>query len=132
VGTYFSSSFAGQALIDNMAQKGISIIMSQVVPRPNNIALPIIKRYKTDLAALGADLKPGYTSLEGYLVGRVAVEAARAATSGGIASRSKFKTVLSDLSVDLGGYRVRFGAASKQGSTFVDVVALDRYGRIIG
>ena len=41
-GLYFSSSFAGQALIDAMAQKGQSIIMTQVMPRPNAMALTVV------------------------------------------------------------------------------------------
>ena len=47
-------------------------------------------------------------------------------------SRGRFKEALSDLNVDLGGYRVRFAPPSQQGSRFVDVVAIDRTGRIIG
>jgi branched-chain amino acid transport system substrate-binding protein len=131
-GTYFSSSFAGQSLISAMAGKGISIILSQVVPRPNATALTVIKRYREDMAALGGEAKLGYTSLEGYVAGRVAVEAARAALSGGAMSRARFKSALSDLNLDLGGYRVRFAGGSRQGSNLVDIVALDRFGRIIG
>ena len=132
-GTYFSSSFAGQALINGMAGKGISIIMSQVVPRPNASALVVVKRCRDDLAALGGNAKIGYTTLEGYIAGRVAVEAAtRAAQGGGSVSRARFKSALSDLNLDLGGYRVQFAGGSKQGSKLVDIVAIDRTGRIIG
>jgi ABC-type branched-subunit amino acid transport system substrate-binding protein len=131
-GFYFSSSFAGQALIDSMAGKGQSIIMSQVVPRPNAIANAVVKRCQDDLAALGSGARIGFTSLEGYIVGRVATEATRSAMKGGGIGRSRFKDALSDLNVDLGGYRVRFVPPSPQGSRFVDVVAIDRTGRIIG
>lgn len=131
-GFYFSSSFAGQALINDMAGKGQSIIMSQVVPRPNAVANGVVKRYQDDLAALGSGAKVGFTSLEGYIAGRVAVEATRLALKGGGVSRARFRDVLSDLSLDLGGYRVRFTPPSPQGSHFVDVVAIDRNGRIIG
>jgi branched-chain amino acid transport system substrate-binding protein len=115
-----------------MENKGISIIMSQVVPRPNAQAVQVVKRCQEALAALGGEAKIGYTSLEGYIAGRVAVEAARAAWVGGGVSRDRFRTALAGLNVDLGGYRVHFGGANRQGSSMVDVVALDRYGRIIG
>jgi branched-chain amino acid transport system substrate-binding protein len=131
-GFYFSSSFAGQALIDAMAGKGHSIIMSQVVPRPNAIAIGIVKRCQEDLAALGIGARIGFTSLEGYVAGRVAVEAARLAGKGGAVNRSRFKDSIAELNLDLGGYRVRFTPPSAQGSHFVDVVAIDRGGRIIG
>jgi ABC-type branched-subunit amino acid transport system substrate-binding protein len=132
-GFYFSSSFAGQPLIDDMAGKGRSIIMSQVVPRPNNVAAGVVKRFQEDLVAYDKNAHAGFTSLEGYIAGRVAVEAARAAArAGGTVTRSRFREALADLNVDLGGYRTRFGASNNQGSRFVDVVAIDRSGRVIG
>jgi ABC-type branched-subunit amino acid transport system substrate-binding protein len=131
-GFYFSSSFAGQSLIDAMAQRGISIIMSQVVPRPNAIALPVVKTFQQDLATLHKDAKPGYTNFEGYITGRVAVEAARLAARGGPVTRGRFREALGALSVDLGGYSVQFSANNFSGSRLVDVVAIDRSGRLIG
>lgn len=131
-GFYFSSSFAGQALIDDITGKGHSVIMSQVVPRPNAIAMGVVKRCTDDLAALGTDTRIGFTSLEGYIVGRVAVEAARNALKGGDASRARFRNALSELNLDLSGYKTHFTSRSPQGSRFVDVVAIDRTGRIIG
>jgi branched-chain amino acid transport system substrate-binding protein len=131
-GFYFSSSFAGQALINDIAGKGKSIIMSQVVPRPNAVAIGVVKRCQDDLIALGGGTRIGFTSLEGYIAGRVAVEAARLALKGSGTGPSRFKDALSDLNVDLGGYRVRFTPQSQQGSRFVDVIAIDRSGRIIG
>jgi branched-chain amino acid transport system substrate-binding protein len=132
MGTFFSSSFAGQSLITAMGKQRVSIIMSQVVPRPASVAIALVKRYREDLAALGGDAKIGYTSLEGYIAGRVAVEGARAAAATGPVSRLRFKSALSDLNLDLGGYTVRFGGGNKHGSKFVDIVAIDRRGKIIG
>ena len=132
IGFYFATSFAGQTLIDDLADKGHSVIMSQVVPRPNAVATGVVKQYRDDLAALGGGLKPGFTSLEGYIVGRVAVEAMRASARGGAVSRSRFRDALAELNVDLGGYRTHFTPPSPLGSRFVDVVAIDRNGRIIG
>ena len=131
-GFYFSSSFAGQALINDMASRGQSVIMSQVVPRPNAVAMMVVKRYHDDLAALGNSPRVGFTSLEGYIAGRVAIEATRLASKGGGLGRVSFRNALSELDVDLGGYRVRFTRSSAHGSRFVDVVAISRSGRIIG
>jgi branched-chain amino acid transport system substrate-binding protein len=41
------------------------------------------------------------------------------------------KEVLAGLRSDLGGYRVEF-AGSSQGSRYVDLIAIDRYGRLVG
>ena len=92
--------------------RGQSIIMSQVVPRPNAVANDVVKRYQDDLAALGSSAHFGFTSLEGYIAGRVAIEATRLAAKGGGVGRARFRDALSDLDVDLGGYRVRFAPPS--------------------
>lgn len=131
-GLYFSSSFAGQVLIDDMAKKGISVIMTQVVPRPHQIALPVVKQYHADLAAVNG-ARVGYTSFEGYIAGLVAVEAARAAARNGGTNKARLKEALAGLRTDLGGYKINFtGSSTRTASRFVEVVALDRYGRVIG
>ncbi len=133
-GFYFASSFAGQPLIDAMANKGRSVIMSQVVPRPGSVSAAVVKRCQEDLAALGGGARIGFTSLEGYIAGRVAIEAAKGGTAkgGSQLTRSRFQEALAELNVDLGGYRVHFGPQKLEGSHFVDVIAVDRNGRIIG
>jgi branched-chain amino acid transport system substrate-binding protein len=131
-GLYFSSSFAGQVLIDDMAKKGISVIMTQVVPRPHQVALPVVKQYQADLAAVNG-ARVGYTSFEGYIAGLVAVEAARAAARNGGTNKARLKEALAGLRTDLGGYKINFaGSSTRTASRFVEVVALDRYGRVIG
>jgi ABC-type branched-subunit amino acid transport system substrate-binding protein len=131
-GMYFSSSFAGQALIEAMAQKQQSVVMAQVVPRPNALGLQVVNRCHKDMAALGGGARVGFTSLEGYITGSVAVEAAKAGLKGGGLSRARFRESLAELRTDLGGYAIDFSGGVTQGSRFVDVVAIDRRGRVIG
>jgi ABC-type branched-subunit amino acid transport system substrate-binding protein len=131
-GLYFSSSFAGQALIDAMARKQQSVIMAQVVPRPNAMGLPIVNRCRQDLAALNSNARMGFTTLEGYIAGLVAVEAARSGMKSTGLTKARFREALAGVRVDLGGYKVDFASGTMQGSRFVDVIAVDRLGRIIG
>jgi branched-chain amino acid transport system substrate-binding protein len=131
-GMYFASSFAGQDLVDGIALAGRSVIMSMVVPRPTALGLPVVNQCRQDLAALGSGAKLGITSLEGYIAGRVAVEAARAAR-GERPGRDSFRAALSSLQADLGGYRVNFGAQQgMHGSQYVDMVVINRHGHIVG
>lgn len=132
-GMYFASSFAGQTLIDETKQRGVSVILTSVLPRPNAVALPLVKRATEDVAALGGGAHLGYTNLEGYVVGQVAIEAARqAGKAPGALTRTRFREALSSVHVDLGGYKVAFTPGNPQGSRYVEVVAVDRAGRIIG
>lgn len=134
-GLFYASSFAGQELLDDLTTRKLSCVMSMVVPRPTQNRLDVVNRCRQDLAAMGTDAKMGMTTLEGYIAGRTAVEAAKAALKvggGERVSRARMKESLAALRVDLGGYRVDFGQGSTQGSQFVDLIALDRYGRLLG
>jgi ABC-type branched-subunit amino acid transport system substrate-binding protein len=134
-GLFYASSFAGQDLIDTLTAKKQSCIMSMVVPRPNSGGINVVARCRQDLAAVGPDVKLGMTTLEGYIAGRTAVEAARAALKAGGGeriSRARMKESLAGLRTDLGGYRVEFTPGVTQGSQYVDLIAIDRYGRLVG
>lgn len=130
-GLYYASSYSGQALIDKLAARQQSCVMSVVVPRPSSMSTLVVAQAQRDLALVQKNAKLGVTTLEGYIVGRIAVEAAYAAQASGRLSRARFSEVLAGLKTDLGGFRVDFGGGS-QGSRFVDLIALDRYGRLVG
>lgn len=134
-GLFYASSYAGQGLMDTLAVKKQSCIMSMVVPRPNAGSSSLVSRAKQDFAAAGGDMKLGITTLEGYIAGRTAVEAARAALKAGNGervTRARMKESIAGLRTDLGGYRVEFAPGVTQGSQYVDLIAIDRYGRLVG
>lgn len=132
-GMFFATSLAGQDLINGVPSVGRSVVMSLVVPRPTALGIGVVSQCTRDVAAINASAKMGVTVLEGYIAGRVAVEAARqAAQRGGEPSRPRIRDALANLKVDLGGYRVAYEAGSSQGSQYVDLVVVDRFGRIAG
>lgn len=131
-GMYFSSSFAGQDLIDGVAATKRSVVMSLVVPRPTALGMGIVSQCKNDLAALGTGATLGVTTLEGYITGRAAVEAVRTAAKGAAPSRARIREAFANLRTDLGGYRLNFAPDNPQGSQYVEMVVIDRYGRIVG
>ena len=130
-GLFYASSFAGQDLIDTLVSRQQSCVMSVVVPRPSSQRLSVVAQCQRDLALLGGGARMGITTLEGYIAGRVAVDAARAAVHSGNAGRERVREALAGLRTDLGGYQVSF-SNSTQGSRYVDLLALDRYGRLLG
>lgn len=134
-GLFYASSYAGQGLMDTLSAKKQSCIMSMVVPRPNAGSVNLVSRARQDFAVLGGEAKLGITTLEGYIAGRTAVDAARAAlkVSGGERiARARMKESLAGLRTDFGGYRVEFAPGVTQGSQFVDLISIDRYGRLVG
>lgn len=129
-GLFYASSFAGQDLLDALTQQHQSCVMSLVVPRPNAGAVRIVQQCQRDLA-LVPGARMGITTLEGYITGRIAVEATQQAARGGAVTRPRLRDALAGLRIDLGGYRVDF-AGSMHGSRYVDLIAVDRYGRLVG
>src|SRR6185436_17959733 len=101
-------------------------------PRPSALGVGVVGQCKSDLAALGSGAALGVTTLEGYIAGRVAVEAARAAVKAGGATRGRMRDALSSLRTDLGGYRLAYAPDNPHGSQYVEMVVIDRYGRIVG
>lgn len=132
-GMVFATSLAGQDLINGVPNLGRSVVMSLVVPRPTALGVGVVSQCSRDMVAMGSNAKMGVTVLEGYIAGRVAIEAARAAAQKGAdPNRQRIRDSLANLKVDLGGYRVNYEGGSSQGSQYVDLVVVDRYGRIAG
>jgi ABC-type branched-subunit amino acid transport system substrate-binding protein len=131
-GLFYASSFAGQDLIDTLVARRQSCVMSMVVPRPTAMGVSVVAQCQRDLALLNNGARLGITTLEGYIAGRTAVEATLAATKAGGVTRARMKEALAGLRSDLGGYRIDFASGSTQGSRYVDLIAIDRYGRLVG
>ena len=129
-GLFYATSFAGQDLVDTLTAKRQSCVMSMVVPRPTAMGVSVVSQCQRDLA-LVPGARMGMTSLEGYIAGRTAVQAAMTALKSGQASRARVREVLAGLRADLGGYRVEF-AGTPNGSRYVDLIAIDRFGRLVG
>jgi ABC-type branched-subunit amino acid transport system substrate-binding protein len=129
-GLFVATSSAGQELVDILAARRQSCVMSMVVPRPTAVGVSVVSQCQRDLA-LVPGARMGMTSLEGYIAGRTAVQAALAAYKSGQVSRGRVREVLAGLRADLGGYRVEF-AGTPHGSRYVDMIALDRFGRLVG
>jgi len=130
-GLFYASSFAGQDLIDTLTAKKQSCVMSMVVPRPTAMGVSVVAQCQRDLALLNSDARLGITTLEGYIAGRTAVEAALVANKAGGVTRARLRDAIAGLRSDLGGYRVEF-TGSNQGSRYVDLLAVDRFGRLVG
>lgn len=116
---FMTVSFIGTAdFIREAGAAGDGVYITQVMPSPDNPALPLVKQFQ-------ADMKGGpvnYSSLEGYANAAVLVEALK--KSGTTLTRASFLTALEGLNTDLGGLKVAFSAASHQGAkeVFLTVV----------
>ena len=78
--TFVNISFVGsKALSDELGPDGEGVIISQVVPFPWDASQPVVARYQAAMSDYDPDAAPDFITLEGYLVGRMAIAALEAA-----------------------------------------------------
>jgi branched-chain amino acid transport system substrate-binding protein len=128
-GTFYNVSFVGtQALLDELGKDARGVVVSQVMPYPFGSTVAIVRDYQDALKAAGGDLKPNYSSMEGYLAARVFVEGLKRARS---ASREGLISGLESLSnTNFGGFNLRYGPKEHVASSFVELSMLTDDGNV--
>ena len=107
---------------------GLSI--AQVVPSPYKVNMRLNKEFRDVVAEQGKALSMpvGYTMMEGYVNGKVVVEALRRSQP---VAREKIAGALRGIdALDLGGYWVGFKPGSQMGSRYVDLSIVNASGRV--
>lgn len=113
---FVNISFVGSnALLNDLGMEGNGVVVTQVVPFPHDTNVPVVRRYHAALRAVDGGASPGFVSLEGYLVGRLAIEGLERA--GTEPTRDGFlKGLASAGPIDMGGFVVQYGEGDNQGS----------------
>lgn len=123
-------SFVGtDALAGELGAEGAGVIVSQVVPFPQDTSVPVVADYHAALARFGNGAEPGFVSLEGYMAGRLVVAALRRIS--GEPSRAKLLDAIYDGGpFDLGGVTLAYGPGDNQGMDNVFMTELDGTGGV--
>jgi len=125
--TFVAISFVGSdSLAQELGSEGAGVVVSQVVPFPGDKSLPVVASYQSALAAVNEKSKPGFVSLEGYLAGRLVVEAIKRIP--GEPTREAFLDIVEREPFDLGGMKLTFSATQNQGSNQVYFTVLQSDG----
>ena len=112
---FVNISFVGsKALAKELGQDGEGVIVSQVVPLPSDTSLPVVAAYHKALKAHNPKAEPGFVSLEGYMVGRLVVQAL-AKIDGEITRKALMDTITKIGTFDLGGVTLTYGPGDNQG-----------------
>jgi ABC-type branched-subunit amino acid transport system substrate-binding protein len=108
---FLTVSFIGTSeFIAEAGADGEGVIITQVMPSPDDASVPIVKQYLADMK--GANV--GYTSLEGYVNAVVLVEALKKA--GPNPTRAALLAALESHNADIGGLKIAFSPTNHQGS----------------
>ena len=71
---FLNVSFVGSnALAQELGPDGVGVLVTQVVPFPEDASQQVIAAYQRALAAYAPEAVPSFVSLEGYLAGRLAI-----------------------------------------------------------
>ena len=101
-------------------------MISQVVPFPGDATVPVVARYQKALRAAAPEAEFGFVSLEGYLVGRLVIEAL--GRLDGPVTRAGLLTAIKESGpFDLGGITLNYGPNKNQGMdrVFLTVIQTD-------
>jgi ABC-type branched-subunit amino acid transport system substrate-binding protein len=127
---FVNISFVGaNALAKGLGKAGEGVVISEVVPFPEDAGIPLVARYQKALKAAEPEAEFDFVSLEGYIVGRLVVEAlhrlrppvTRAGMLGLIRKGSTF---------DLGGITLSYSPGNNQGMDRVFLTKIQTDGRI--
>ncbi len=124
---YANVSFVGtKSLVKALGEDGRGVMISQVMPSPWAQRYPWVQEYQRLIKAKGEE--PSYTSLEGFLAARIAVDALR---RGGDVSREAFVRALEGMrEMSLDGFRFDFGPTDHNALQFVELTVIGRDGKI--
>lgn len=130
---FMTVSFVGSnALATELGPDGEGVYVTQVIPFPHDLSIPVVASYTASLAAYDPGAEPGFVSLEGYIAGRMAIAGLEAC--GADLTRDCFlENILGAGRFDIDGFTVDFGAeddraVDNQGSDAVFLTAIDASG----
>jgi len=112
---FVNVSFVGaNALTKELGKDGKGVVVTQVVPFPWDMSIPIVARYQKALKVANPEAQIGFVSLEGYLVGRLVVEAL-GKVKGPVTRMGLLSTIKQVGTFDLGGITLSYGADNNHG-----------------
>ncbi len=121
--TKFDAIFLDISFVDSdvlaeaLGGDGAGVIITQVVPFPDDTSLPVVKRYQAAIKAIDPAAEPGFVSLEGYLAGRLLIAALEKIP--GEPTRKALLQAIDGGTFDFGGFKLTYHPGGNQGSNEV-------------
>jgi ABC-type branched-subunit amino acid transport system substrate-binding protein len=110
--------------------KARGIVFSQAVPYPFSATLPLVGEYQKLMKQYAPNEPLSFSSLEGFVVGKITVAALRRASPK--ATREKVLKVLNNMGeLDLGGVYVNYTPKARNGWGGVDLTVIGANGKLL-
>ena len=125
---FMTVSFVGSnALAEQLGPAGHGVFVTQVVPFPTDVSVPIVNSYLKALSDYDPAAVPGFVSLEGYIAGRLAI--AGLERCGRQVSRDCFLDILNHSeTIEIDEFQLQYGPNDNQGSDKVFLTVLGPLG----
>lgn len=123
---FLNVSFVGsKALAIALGEAGDGVIVTQVVPFPEDTSIAIVAEYQRALREFNPIGEPGFVSLEGYMVGKLVAQTLNRIENA--ITREAFLSGFATGSIDLGGVQLSYGPQDNQGMdrVFLTVIQPD-------
>ena len=126
---FLTVSFVGGESLARALSADTEIYVTQVVPYPTDTSFPVVASYQQALRGISTIAQPSHVSLEGYLMGRLAIRSVEECGDG--LTRTCFVESLREGGdFDIDGFRLSYDDAEwdNQGSDQVYMTVLDGSG----
>ena len=124
---FVNISFVGStALARELGEHGVGVVVTQVVPLPEDRTIPIVAKYQDALKAVHHEARVGFVSLEGYIVGRLVIGVLEKLGKQ-VTRKELLSTIKAVGRFDLDGVVLSYGANDNQGMdrVFLTVIQPD-------
>jgi ABC-type branched-subunit amino acid transport system substrate-binding protein len=125
---FVNISFVGSnALAKELGSAGAGVVVTQVVPFPEDDSIALVARYTEALKAANPAAEPGFVSLEGYIAARLVIAALEKIP--GEPTRQALLDTVRTNSFDLGGITLSYGEDDNQGMDRVFLTVIQANGK---
>ncbi|HLG81042.1 MAG TPA: ABC transporter substrate-binding protein [Bradyrhizobium sp.] len=106
---FVNISFVGAvALAKELGPDGSGVVISQVVPFPWDASIKVVADYQAAIKALDPQAQPDFVSLEGYIAGRLVINAIDKV--GDNLTREALLQTIRNGTFDIGGLKISYGS----------------------
>ena len=127
---FINVSFVGsRALANELGETGRGVGITQVVPFPWNVGMPVVREYQRLFSAYSGKSEFSFTSLEGFIAAKVLVEGLR--RTGPNLTRERFIATMQNFAFDTGGFAVHYTPDDHAGSHFVELTVITKEGKFL-
>lgn len=129
IAVFYQNDDYGRALANELGVTGRGVGITQVVPFPWNVGLPVVREYQWLFSASSGKSEFSFTSLEGFIAAKVLVEDLR--RTGPNLTRERLIATMENFSFDTGRFAVSYPPNDHSGSRFVDLTMTTKEGKFL-